>query len=835
MTSTATLEVTAVNDGPVAVEDRFAGGEDRALSGAVLDNDRDVDGDSLSVVAGTYETAEGGTVVLAADGRFTYTPAADFHGEDSFSYTVTDGAATATGTVSLTVSPENDGPVVGTVDLGATAEDTTFTFSADDLLAQASDVDGDALTVTSVSVDPAYGTLVDNGAGSYSFTPAENWHGSDVPFSFTVSDGTESVTSTATLDVTAVADSPLLQATMSVVNTTDAGFEDAVITDGTQTSTSGFYMNDTLGDWSTDSGAFEIWSENQQSQAYSASEGDQFIELNKDTTGTYTDTMNIYQDVETVEGHEYTFSFDFSPRPGYDEDVSKVEVWIDGEKVEEISGSGVGASNTNWSSHEYSFTGDGSPVRVEIKYTGEGAAYGRGAYIDNLNITDTHQVDWAASGEAGKAIVLPEISAALTDTDGSETLTLEISGIPEGAVLSDGNGNTFTATDAENTVDVSDWDFAHLSITPPEGASDFDLEVTATSTEQSTGESATQSQTLSVDITNAASNEPDDDDDDDDLSGDNDTNTVVYDNEYIGDNNWDNVKTGNGNDYIDVKDGGSKIKAGNGHNKVLAGDGWDDVKTGKGDDIIDVGDGGSKIKAGNGDNRITATGSEGNDVTTGKGDDIISLGSGWDKVNSGNGDDIINVGDGGSEIKTGDGNNQITAGDGWDEVKTGDGDNIIHVGDGGSEIKTGDGNNQITATGSGDNRVDTGDGNDTITLGSGWDEVNSGGGDDVISVGAGGSEIKGGGGNDTFIFEAHDAYNSVEGGFGAGWTDTIQLNGFAGQNAEQGWTLVLEEGSSISSTDNVNGEMLLSEDSSGTIVFEDGGEITFDGIEKIVW
>jgi len=73
----------------------------------------------------------------------------------------------------------------------------------------------------------------------------------------------------------------------------------------------------------------------------------------------------------------------------------------------------------------------------------------------------------------------------------------------------------------------------------------------------------------------------------------------------------------------------------------------------------------------------------------------------------------------------------------------------------------------------------------------------------------------------------------VDGGTGSGWTDTIELEGFAGQPPETGWTLVLDNGATASL--DANGDYVLGEDASGTIVFDDGGTITFDGIEKISW
>ncbi len=116
-TATVTITVAPANDPPEARDDRFSGPQGQQIQGDLLaDNgsgpDVDPDGDELQVVAGTLSSAQGGSVVISATGAFTYIPPADFAGEDSFDYTLTDGnGGTDTGTVVLTLT-SND--VVGT-------------------------------------------------------------------------------------------------------------------------------------------------------------------------------------------------------------------------------------------------------------------------------------------------------------------------------------------------------------------------------------------------------------------------------------------------------------------------------------------------------------------------------------------------------------------------------------------------------------------------------------------------------------------------------------------------------------------------------------------------
>ena len=200
-------DVAPVNDPPVAVDDGpVAVTEDTPATGSVLPNDSDVDGDLLTVTqftvagdptvytAGQTATIAGvGTLVINADGSYTFTPVANYNGPvPTATYTISDGnGGTDSANLSFAdVAPVNDPPVA--VDDGpvAVTEDTPATGS---VLPNDSDVDGDLLTVTQFTVagDPTVytagqtatiagvGTLVINADGSYTFTPVSQlqWPG----------------------------------------------------------------------------------------------------------------------------------------------------------------------------------------------------------------------------------------------------------------------------------------------------------------------------------------------------------------------------------------------------------------------------------------------------------------------------------------------------------------------------------------------------------------------------------------------------------------------------------------------------------------------------------
>ncbi len=103
-TSKATVNVTinAVNDAPIAVADSASTAKNTAKTISVLSNDSDVEGTTLSVSAVTVPAH--GTAAINSNGTISYTPANGFIGADSFTYTASDGALTATATVSITVT-----------------------------------------------------------------------------------------------------------------------------------------------------------------------------------------------------------------------------------------------------------------------------------------------------------------------------------------------------------------------------------------------------------------------------------------------------------------------------------------------------------------------------------------------------------------------------------------------------------------------------------------------------------------------------------------------------------------------------------------------------------
>jgi len=134
VSDTFTVTIVTPNNPPVAVNDSAATNEDTPVVINVLANDSDPDGDLLAVVSVT-QGGHGSAVITG--GTVTYTPSADFHGSDSFTYTAGDGrGGTATATVSVTVNPIADIRIVA-LDADKAEGDSgttpfTFTVSLDE-------------------------------------------------------------------------------------------------------------------------------------------------------------------------------------------------------------------------------------------------------------------------------------------------------------------------------------------------------------------------------------------------------------------------------------------------------------------------------------------------------------------------------------------------------------------------------------------------------------------------------------------------------------------------------------------------------------------------------
>ena len=203
-----TITITATNDEPTAADDAYSTTEDTALTVAapgVLGNDSDPDHDPLSAVL--VSGPSHGTLTLNANGSFTYTP---------------DDQLQRQRLLHLPGQRRHPGVQPGHRDdhdhrhqrppdrrrrSYSTAEDTTLTVNAPGVLANDNDPTATPLSAVLVS-GPSHGTLTLNANGSFTYTPAANFNGTD-SFTYRASDGTlTSTPATVTITVTAINDAP---------------------------------------------------------------------------------------------------------------------------------------------------------------------------------------------------------------------------------------------------------------------------------------------------------------------------------------------------------------------------------------------------------------------------------------------------------------------------------------------------------------------------------------------------------------------------------------------------------------------------------------------------
>ncbi len=195
-----------------------------------------------------------------------------------------------------------------------------------------------------------------------------------------------------------------------------------------------------------------------------------------------------------------------------------------------------------------------------------------------------------------------DITANLTDTDGSESVAITIEGLPDGAELSAGTDNG----DGTWTLDSADLD--DLTVTVPEGSDDFLLSVSATTTDTG-GDTRTVTESVQVDVGSDG-----------------------FDAGTTGTEGADTITGTSGDDVISGMGGDDNIDAGAGDDTVLGGAGDDTIDGGEGNDLIEGGEGNDVIDSGAGDD----------DVMGGAGDDLFIFGSG-------DGADYFHGGDGWSD------------------------------------------------------------------------------------------------------------------------------------------------------------------------------------------
>ncbi len=242
-TETVTVSVAAANNAPTGTNDAAQTFQNQVATGNVLTNDGDIDGDPLSVTqfvwggvtttAGQTATLAGvGTLSIAANGAYVFTPAAGYAGAvPAATYTLSDGSLTATAVLSFSLDAVNDAPS-GADRTITLPEDGSHAFTAADFgFTDPNDSPANGLKAVVITTLPTQGTLTLSGVavtagqsvlagqlGSLVWRPAANANGAGyASFTFQVVDDggtanggvdTDPTPNTITFDVTPVNDAP---------------------------------------------------------------------------------------------------------------------------------------------------------------------------------------------------------------------------------------------------------------------------------------------------------------------------------------------------------------------------------------------------------------------------------------------------------------------------------------------------------------------------------------------------------------------------------------------------------------------------------------------------
>ncbi|MCS0244076.1 tandem-95 repeat protein [Vibrio alginolyticus] len=480
----ANIDVLPVNDAPVSGDLAYSVDEDGSITLSqeqLLAQASDVDGDDLT--ASNLTVDGNATVVANDDGSFTITPDADFNGDIDLSFDITDGDATIQATADLTVNPVNDLPTVGQPQF-VTQEDTSFTFTEEQLLQNAGDIDGDNLTVENVASDS--GTLVDNGDGTYTFAPNENFDG-NVNVTFDVNDGTATVPAEANIDVQSVVDMPELSIASDLVIASDNFESGSNGWNANTESSQGFETGDMLGRIGGTGGdeavskTYEIPSDvNEVNISFSFYEIDSWDG----------ESFQIFVGGEQLTTLENSaFRTQDGTTTLYDSDGNEVGEVIHGASQRE------GFSGWNDQAHQINLT---VPVEDGELQLGFGSTLNQDVWdesfgIDNIEIT-VADADYQIIGTEDTPVPL-DIDAALTDTDGSENLSILIEDVPEGSALSAGVDN------GDGTWSLQPGELEGLEFIPSADFNgDVTLTVNATSTDVDTGTTATATQDVTIHI-----------------------------------------------------------------------------------------------------------------------------------------------------------------------------------------------------------------------------------------------------------------------------------------------------------------------------------------------
>ncbi|WP_339082204.1 Ig-like domain-containing protein [Pseudomonas sp. TMP9] len=578
--------VAGVANGPVTFTFSFT----EAVTGFTADD--------ISVANGTkgaFTSVDGQTytlVVTPTGGEITVTVAAD---------AAQDAAGNAS-TAANATQAVNDAPVA-VADSATTNEDTPVIIN---VLANDTDVDGDLLTVTGATA--SNGSVVVNANNTLSFTPASNFSGTAL-IQYSITDG-KGGTSSAQVSVTVTpqADAPLLSPVSNIFALNPGATVISTGSTDTPINTAAFNAGDGISQANLEAelGLTAGFLDNR----FNPSGPNVNHSGNVDVVDGKTTQSNYSMAGGTTVNWNYAFTngenLSSEVQAGYNDLVVLIVTGPNGTRETFLVDSSESKfpSLTNNGTFSYTATQSGNYSFSWLVLNGRDSLKDSSLSLSRANFSQ--------SGSAmlyGAPIALL-LAAQLVDQDGSESLSLVLSGLPNGASLSAGtnNGNgswTLAASDLSN-----------LHLLPPAGyTGTLNLTLTGTATETANGSTASSAQSFSVTV-------------------DETTNTVT-----TATAGNDTLTGTSGNDLIRGYNGDDTLNGGAGNDLIYGGAGNDTLNGGAGNDHLYGGIGNDTLNGDAGNDYLS--GDAGNDILNGgEGDDILRGGLGNDTLTGGTGRDL---------------------------------------------------------------------------------------------------------------------------------------------------------------------------------------------------
>ncbi|MBT1445440.1 VCBS domain-containing protein [Shewanella sp. JM162201] len=655
---------------------------------------------------GTKVVGQYGVLTLLGDGNYNYQVTANGSkipagAVDTFTYTITDADGDkSSALINIAVNKVENLPVAtnadsisGLEDRGPIEGNVLSNDSVNNTSVTSFSIAGSSTSYNAGNTAHtlADGVLTLKANGDYSFQPNSHWSGKVPEITYTTNTGS---VGTLSITVEAVADAPTLKVG-SYTNLASINFEDVPVSGGWSgvkaDSISGL---DTLGTWHTSNsgGKIEVGLE----KTYLGGDSNNKVMEIEFNNGDKT----LYTDMRLEAGRFYELGFDIAARvnsastSGLTIKLIPLDAGGNPIMAQAVMLYDFNPTSSGWLKDQKVTLPVGTSGNYRLLFEADNSD-SVGAIMDNLAFRAVDNL-----GYHNKFIKLGNISSSLVDKDGSESLSVKLQGLPEGAILKDGLGNT-AVVGADGTLDISSWDKSNLQIKAPNTGT-FNVTVVATATEASNLDKAQTNGSFQVTVLPPATISNGAQGNDTFLltesgnqaqfavdlgayfSGITPVGSVDLGVQYFAKSTELLINAGASNDYVDlgVSTANNVVNTGsslpNLHNAVVT---QAEIMASKFMTEANITDGDGTLL---------------NDVLQQMQPktDTVNLGSGNDTVNGGEGNQVVYGGGGNDLLIGGEGIDGLRGGSGDDTLIGGLGDDVLR-GDGGNDVLRGDGGSDI--------------------------------------------------------------------------------------------------------------------------------------------